>query len=92
MNHNKINEAGYNEATKFGPSENNPPELEYQQEYIFDNKKVDISLPISELSDLDRLIYFFEKYKFSVESGKPNQRAAAILKLWVDIIQQKSFK
>jgi len=25
MNHNKINEAGYNEATKFGPLENNPP-------------------------------------------------------------------
>lgn len=92
MNYNKENEAGYNEAPKFGPSEHNPPKLEYQQEYIFDNKKVDISLPSSELSDLDSLIYFFEKYKLSVKSGKPNQRAATILKLWIDIIQQKSFK
>jgi len=25
MNHNKINESGYNEAPKFGPSPNNPP-------------------------------------------------------------------
>jgi len=25
IEYNKINEAGYNEATKFGPSENNPP-------------------------------------------------------------------
>ena len=25
MNHNKINESGYNEAPKFGPSQNNPP-------------------------------------------------------------------
>lgn len=24
---NKVNEAGYNEATKFGPSENNPPHI-----------------------------------------------------------------
>ena len=27
MNYNKINEAGFNEATVFGPSENNPPNL-----------------------------------------------------------------
>jgi len=33
MNNNKINEAGYNEATKFGPSENNPPMMN-----MFDKK------------------------------------------------------
>jgi hypothetical protein len=28
MNHNKENEAGYNEAPKFGPSEGNPPKMQ----------------------------------------------------------------
>ena len=32
MNHNKINESGYNEAPKFGPSLDNPPM------YMFDKK------------------------------------------------------
>jgi hypothetical protein len=66
--------------------------LEYQEEYIFDNKEVDISLPGSELSDIDSLKYFFEKYLFSVERGKPNQNGATILKMWIDIIQQKHLK
>jgi len=66
--------------------------LEYQKVYIFDNKKVDVSLPDSELSDIDSLKYFFEKYLFSVERGKPNQNGATILKLWIDIIQQKYLK
>ena len=64
--------------------------LEYQKVYIFDNKKVDVSLPDSELSDIDSLKYFFEKYLFSVERGKPNQNGATILKLWIDIIQQRN--
>ena len=63
--------------------------LKYQEEYIFDNKEVDVSLPGSELSDIDSLKYFFEKYLFSVERGKPNQNGATILKMWIDIIQQK---
>jgi len=92
MNHNKINEIGYNEATKFGPSENNTPKLPFQDEFIFDNKEVDGSLPSSELSDVDSLKYFFEKYLFSVERGKPNQNGATILKLWIDIIQHKHLK
>lgn len=92
MNYNKENEAGHNEAPKFGPSEHNPPKLPFQDEFIFDNKEVDVSLPSSELSDVDSLKYFFEKYLFSVEHGKPNQRAATILKLWIDIIQQKHLK
>ena len=66
--------------------------LQYQKVYIFDNKKVDVSLPDSELSDIDGLKYFFEKYLFSVERGKPNQNGATILKLWIDIIQQKHLK
>jgi hypothetical protein len=66
--------------------------LQYQKVYIFDNKKVDVSLPDSELSDIDSLKYFFEKYLFSVERGKPNQNGATILKLWIDIIQQKHLK
>jgi hypothetical protein len=89
---NKVNEAGYNESTKFGPSENNPPKLNFEKEYIFDNKEVDVSLLGSELSDIDSLKYFFEKYLFSVECGKPNQNGATILKLWIDIIQQKYLK
>ena len=28
MNHNNINESGYNEAPKFGPSEGNPPKMQ----------------------------------------------------------------
>ena len=66
--------------------------LEYQEEYVFDNKEVSISLPGCELSDIDSLKYFFEKYLFSVERGKPNQNGATILKLWIDIIQQKHLK
>jgi len=90
MNHNKENEAGYNEAPKFSPSEGNPPKLEYQEEYVFYNKEVDISLPSAELSDIDSLKYFFHKYLFSVERGRPNQNVANILKLWIDVIQVKN--
>ena len=61
-----------------------------KEEYIFDNKEVDVSLPGSELSDIDSLKYFFEKYLFSVERGKPNQNGATILKMWIDIIQQRN--
>lgn len=90
MNHNKENKAGYNEAPKFGPSEGNPPKLEYQEEYVFDNKDVDISLPSAELSDIDSLKYFFHKYLFSVERGKPNQKMASNLKAFIDVIQVKN--
>ncbi len=62
----------------------------FQKEYIFDNKKVEVSLPSCELSDIDSLKYFFQKYLFSVENGKPSQSSATILKTWIDIIQQKS--
>ena len=51
-----------------------------------------ISLPSSELSDVDSLKYVFEKYLFSVECGKPCEIEATILKLWIDIIQQKHLK
>ena len=64
--------------------------LDYQSEYIFENKDVDISLPDSKLSDIDSLEYFFRKYLFSVENGKPNQNNATRLKSWVDIIQAKT--
>ena len=84
---NKVNESVYNESTKFGPSEHNPPKLEYQQEYVFDNKEVDISLPSAELLNIDSLKYFFNKYLFSVERGKPNQKAANNLKTLIDTIQ-----
>jgi hypothetical protein len=73
-----------------GPSEHNPPKLEFQQEYVFDNKEVDILLPGAELSDIDSLKYFFDKYLFSVENGKPNQNVATILKAWIDVIQNKN--
>ncbi len=90
MNHNKEDEAGYNEAPKFGPSEGNPPKLEYREEYVFDNKEVDITLPSAELSDIADLKYFFHKYLFSVERGRPNQRMANNLKTFIDIIQVKN--
>lgn len=61
----------------------------YQEEYIFDNKEVNTSLPGCELSDIDSLKYFFQKYLSSVENGKPSQNGARILKLWIDIIQQR---
>ena len=41
----------------------------------------------AELSDIENLIYLFEKYKFTVERGKPNLRAANLLKTYIDIIQ-----
>lgn len=63
--------------------------LEYQEEYIFDNRKVDTSLPGCELSYIDSLKYFFQKYLFSVENEKPCQNRATILKMWIDIIQQR---
>lgn len=61
----------------------------YQKDYVFDNKEVDESLPGIELSDVDSLKYFFQKYLFSIENGKPNQNKATILKTWIDIIQAK---
>jgi hypothetical protein len=64
----------------------------FQKEYIFDNEEVEVSLPSCELSDIDSLKYFFQKYLFSVENGKPSQSSATILKTWIDIIQQKSNK
>ena len=90
MNHNKTNSAGYNEAPKFGPSEHNPPKIEFHSEYVLDNRDVDISLPGGEISDADNLRYFFEKYISSVERGKANQRMAEQLKTVIDIIQVKS--
>jgi hypothetical protein len=42
-----------------------------------------------ELSDIQNLTYLFEKYKFTVERGKPNLRAAKLLKTYIDIIQVK---
>ena len=38
---NKVNEAGYNEATKFGPSQNNPPKNIYTQQVDFSNLNAD---------------------------------------------------
>jgi len=150
---NKVNEAGYNEAPKFGPSQNNPPyisddfqigpdgayehnetikiqqelinvlysqvmdlsmmskielgddviaeikrlkgllkeekkkDIPYQTDYMFDNKDVEVSLPGAELSDIENLEYFFEKYKLTLERGRPNLRAANLLKTYIDTIQ-----
>lgn len=54
-----------------------------------DNKNIEVSLPGAELSDIENLTYLFEKYKFTVERGKPNLRAANLLKTYIDIIQVK---
>jgi hypothetical protein len=54
-----------------------------------DNKNIEVSLPGDELSDIENLTYLFEKYKFTVERGKPNLRAANRLKKYIDIIQVK---
>jgi len=59
---------------------------------IYQQIKSECELPGPELSDVDSLKYFFEKYLFSVECGKPNQNGATILKLWIDIIQHKHLK
>jgi len=53
-------------------------------------KNSESSLPGAELSELENLVYFFEKYKFTVERGKPNLRAANNLKKYIDIIQIKN--
>lgn len=45
MNHNKENEAGYNEAPKFGPSEGNPPLEMFDKKY--DLKGEEFIKPIS---------------------------------------------
>jgi len=66
--------------------------LPCQKEYVFDNREVKTSLPGAELSDVDSLKYFFQKYISSVENTKPSQSMANILKAWIDIIQQKSNK
>jgi hypothetical protein len=67
-------------------------EIEKQEEYIFINKEVNTSLPGCELSDIDSLKYFFQKYLFSVENGKPSQNGAILLKTWIDIIQRNNRK
>jgi hypothetical protein len=63
---------------------------QYQEEYVFDNKEVNTSLPGCELSDIDSLKYFFQKYLSSVENGKPSQRMSNQLKTMIDIIQVKN--
>ena len=45
MNHNKINESGYNEAPKFGPSDNNPSMYMFDKKY--DLKGEEFIKPIS---------------------------------------------
>ena len=92
MNYNQENLAGYNEAPKYGPSEHNPPKIQFQSEYFFDNREVTESLPGGELPDADSLKYFFDKYISSVEKGKPNQRMADQLKSIIDVIQVKSLE
>ena len=64
-------------------------DIPYQTDYMFDNKDVEVSLPGVELSDIENLTWFFEKYKSTVERGKPNLRAAKLLKTYIDIIQVK---
>ena len=53
------------------------------------NNNIEVSLPGAELSDIENLTYLFEKYKFTVERGKPNLRLANLLKKYIDIIQVK---
>ena len=53
------------------------------------NGEVEVSLPYSEPSDIENLTYLFEKYKSTVERGKPNLRAANLLKTYIDVIQVK---
>ena len=67
----------------------NELDKQYQENYIFDNKNVEVTLPVAELSDVESLTYLFEKYKFTVERGKPNLRMANLLKTYIDIIQVK---
>jgi len=64
-------------------------DLPYQKDWIFDDKDAEVSLPGAELSDIENLKYFFEKYKFTVERGRPNLRAANLLKTYIDTIQVK---
>jgi hypothetical protein len=47
---NKVNEAGYNESTKFGPSENNPPYISDDFQIGPDGayESVEYSIPIYE--------------------------------------------
>jgi hypothetical protein len=90
MNYNKINLAGYDESPIYGPSEHNPPKIEFDLSTYFVQKEVSESLPGVELSDTDSLKYFFHKYISSVESGKPNQRMANDLKSIIDVIQVKN--
>jgi hypothetical protein len=42
---NKVNEAGYNESTKFGPSENNPPMSVFNKKYDLKGKEFVKPLP-----------------------------------------------
>jgi hypothetical protein len=42
---NKVNEAGYNESTKFGPSENNPPMSMFDKKYDLKDKEFIKPLP-----------------------------------------------
>jgi len=53
-----------------------------------DDKLTD--LPSQPLSDLEGLEYFYTMYKRTVERGKPNQRMAEQLKLYIDTIQIKT--
>jgi thymidylate synthase len=64
-------------------------DIPYQKEYVFDNREVETSLSGAELSDIENLTYLFEKYKSTVERGKPNLRAANLLKTYIDVIQVK---
>lgn len=66
MNHNKINESGYNEASNFGPSQGNPPMVVFDKkwdckgpEFIKLDKKWE---GIIKLGEVDGVLIFYDSY------------------------------
>ncbi len=66
MNHNKINESGYNEASNFGPSQGNPPMGMFDKkcdckdpEFIKPDKKWG---GIIKLGEVDGVLIFYDSY------------------------------
>ena len=93
MNHNKINESGYNEAPKFGPSEGNPPMGRFDKkwdckgpEFIKPDKKWE---GIIKLGEVDGVSIFYDSFhpdqKLTVELNEDKTEVIYIIGPYNDI-------
>ena len=95
MEHNKVNEVGFNEAPKFGPSKNNPPN-QHMFDMKYDLKGSEFIKPdkswegIVKLGEVDGVDIFYDQYHpdqtLTVELNKDKTEMIYIIGPYDDII------